>query len=85
MPSRGIPACSSRRSKGGSVSRFGAGLVMSQTEMAALRLPRASSANGGAPIGRSSADSSAAAPVGDRRCRPGLQNAIPEPLRKVGR
>ena len=44
---------------GGSVRRFGAGRVMSQTEIAALRLPRASSANGGTPIGRSSADSRA--------------------------
>src|SRR5262249_36032265 len=59
MPSRGMPAASRRRSTGGSVLRLGAGRVMSQTEIAALRFPRASSVSDGVPIGSSSAASSA--------------------------
>ena len=54
-PSTAIPPACSRSSSGGSVTRFGAGRVMSQTEIAAVRLPAASPASGSQPIGRSSA------------------------------
>ena len=46
--------------------RFGAGRVMSQTEMAALCLPRASSARGGAPIGLVESGFESGLPVGQR-------------------
>ena len=63
----GIPACSSRASSGGRTWRLGAGRVMSQTEMAALDLLRASSASGGDATGLSSADSIAPAGSGKGR------------------
>src|SRR5258706_11798947 len=63
----GIPACSRRASSGGRTWRLGAGRVMSQTEMAALDLPRASSASGGEATGLSSADSIAPAGSGNGR------------------
>ena len=56
----GMPAACSRSSSGGRVSRLGAGRVMSQTEMAAVRFPVASSASGLEPMGWSSAAPSAA-------------------------
>ena len=43
------------RQTGGRTSRLGAGRVMSHTEIAAERLPRASSTSGGQPTGLSSA------------------------------
>ena len=78
-----MPACSRRRSTGGRVRRFGAGRVISQTEMAALRLPRASSASGGAPIGSIESRFESGLPVGQRRGAARLQDAIAEVLRQV--
>jgi hypothetical protein len=56
-----MPAACSRSSSGGRVTEFGAGRVMSHTEMAAVRFPAASEARGAEPIGRSSAAAMAAA------------------------
>src|SRR5579872_505777 len=61
MASLRIPACASRASSGGSTWRLGAGRVMSQIEMAALDLPRASPARDGEAIGLSRTASIAAA------------------------
>jgi hypothetical protein len=65
------------------VRRFGAGLVISQMETAAVRLPRANSASGSAPIGLSRADSREASPVGQRPGRSGLENTVTEALWQV--
>ncbi len=45
---------------GGRITRLGAGRVMSQTLMAAVFLPRASSTSGAQPMGASSAAAMAA-------------------------
>ena len=84
MFSRGMPARSSRASTGGSTWRLGAGRVISQTEMAALRLPRASSASGGRaargrPARLRARRRGSASGVGRTR----LQHPVPEALRKV--
>ncbi len=55
IPAAGTPASSSVRIRGGRKSPFGTGRVMSQIRMQAERLPRASSASGGAPTGWASA------------------------------
>ncbi len=57
---RGTPAAANRSRIGGSVTRFGAGRVMSQTEMAAEAAPRASSLNEGESTGWSSDSANAA-------------------------
>jgi hypothetical protein len=81
MPSRGIPAASKRASSGGSTSRLGAGRVMSQTEMAAERLPRAISISSGQPMGVSSASLDGRRRVIQRHRRPRFQHAVIKTLR----
>ena len=50
-PSTGIPAWCSLPSSGGSVTRLGAGRVMSHTLIAAVFFPAASATSGSHPIG----------------------------------
>ena len=52
MRSAASPAASSCSTRSGRNRPFGTGRVMSQIRMQALALPRASSASGGAPVGR---------------------------------
>ena len=80
MPSRGMPAFSSRDRTCGSTCRLGAGRVMSQTEIAALNFPRASSMRAGEPMGWSSAILQGCGRIRQRGGRTGLQNAVVEAL-----